>query len=259
MHATETPPNGRKVLWLSLTVLAIATAGCTREPGGAPAGGATPRPETPAPSQSVSAASPEASVSAPTPAVMDPGEFWDRIGGGENRESFDSLGSIIRATDVVVVGTVSEFREGRQIKFPETGETMYMAEVRVEVSETLRGRLISPSDGPGTIVIESSVGFSPNPHYLAELEASTPIDSRVVLFLWNTNAAAARNGSSPDAPYLGEVYYILFNGAQGVIRDEAGTAAIGPGAEALPWLAKFKGRSFDQVIKDVRAETARAP
>jgi hypothetical protein len=190
---------------------------------------------------------------------MDAGEFWAQIGiRGENVESYDSLRSLINATDLVAVGTVIEFREGRRITFPETGETLYMAEVRVRVSDTLRGSLISPDDGPGTVVVETSMGFFPDPPRLATLDASTPIGSRVVLFLVNATAAAVRQGFSPDAPYAGETYYLLPNGVQAAIRDESGVAGIGPGAEAWPWLAKFKGQSFDRVVRDIQAAASTA-
>lgn len=191
---------------------------------------------------------------------MDSGEFWAHIGGrGENVESFDSLGSLIRDADLVVVGEVTEFRDGRRIVFPETGETIYTAEVRVRVSDTLRGSPISPSNSPGTVVVETSMGFLPDPSRLAALEASTPIGSRVILFLVNKSADAVRHGFSPDAPYAGEIYYFLRNGVQSAIRDDAGTAGIGPGAENPPWLAKLKGRPFDKVVSDIRAAASSAP
>jgi hypothetical protein len=244
--------------WTMLGGFVLALAACTRAPGG----GATEPIETSAPTQSPvveSPASPEAVVSAPAPTLLDPGQFWDRIGGGENAPSYDSLGSLIRDADLVVVGVVTEFRDGRRIVFPETGETMYTAEVRVRVSDTLRGTLISPDDVPGTVVVETSIGFGPNPHAMAELGASTPVGNRVVLFLVNTNAAADRNGSPPDAPYRGEIYYLLPNGTQAAIWDEAGTANVGPGSEATPWLAKFKGQPFDRVVRDIQAAASTVP
>ncbi len=190
---------------------------------------------------------------------MDPGEFWAQIGGrGENVESFDSLGSLIRDADLVAVGVVTEFREGRRIAFPETGETIYMAEVLVRVSDTLRGSPITPSDSPGTVVVETSMGFSPDPSRLAALEASTPIDSHAVLLLVNKSADAVRHGFSPDASYADETYYLLRNGVQSAIRDE-GAAGIGPGAEDWPWLAKFEDQPFDRVVRDIQTAASNAP
>lgn len=167
---------------------------------------------------------------------------------------------MIRDADLVAVGVVTEFRDGRRMFFPETNETVYMAEVRVRVSDTLRGTLISPDDAPGTVVVETSIGFGPNPSLFAGLDASAPIGSRVVLFLVNKEADAVRRGSPPDAPYRGEAYYYgLSNGIQASIRDEAGTAGVGPGAEAAPWLAKIKDRPFDRVVRDIRAAASSAP
>lgn len=241
--------------WATLGALACMLTACSR------AGGAAPGIETAVTTQSTitpAPASPEVFVSA-SPS-MDPGEFWAQVGGrGENIESFDSLGSLIRDADLVAVGVVTEFREGRRIAFPETGETIYMAEVLVRVSDTLRGSPISPSDSPGTVVVETSMGFFPDPSRLAELEASTPIGSRVVVFLVNKSADAVLHGFSPDAPYAGETYYLLRNGVQSAIRDDAGAAGIGPGAEDWPWLAKFKGQTFDRVVRDIQAAASTAP
>lgn len=245
--------------WAIVGGFALTLAACTRAPGGGPT---TPI-ETAAPTQSPAIQSPassEAVASAPAPTVLAPGAFWDRIGGGEHAPSYDSLGSMIREADLVVVGEVTAFREGRQIVYAETNETGYMAEVRVRVSDTLRGTLISPDDAPGTAVLETSMGFGPNPGLLAELDASTPIGSRVVLFLVNEEADAVRRGSPPDAPYRGvDYYYVLSNGNQAVIRDEAGGAGVGPRAEDTPWLTKMKGRPFDRVVRDIRAAASSVP
>lgn len=187
---------------------------------------------------------------------MNPGEFWASIGGGENAETFESLAAVIRASDLVAVGTVREFRDGRRIFFSETGETMYQAEVRVRVDEILHGSLISPRDDPGTVVVETSLGFAPNPSRLAALQASAPVGNRVILFLLNINAASARNGDAPDRPYLGEIYYFAPNGIQDAIWDAGGAAAIGSGAEAYPWLVRLKGQPFDGIVRDIRAAAA---
>ena len=241
-----------------LAGLALTLAACTRASGG----GAVEPNQTIVPTQSPvtqPSASTEAIDPVPAPTLFDRAQFWAQFGGGENAELYDSLGSIIRATDLVVVGEVTEFREGRQIVFPETNETMYMVEVRVRVDDALRGSLISPDDAPGTVVVETSIGFGPNPHAMADLGSSFPVGNRVVLFLVNTNAAADRNGSPPDAPYRGEIYYLLPNGTQAAIWDEAGTAGVGPGSEATPWLAKFKGQPFDKVVRDIRATASSVP
>ena len=255
MHGTEPRLTPSRLKLGMLGAVAITLVACTRA-----AGGATPGIETAAPAQTTATSAPVSSevIVSESPS-MDAGEFWARFGGGENAESYDSLGSIIRAADLVVVGEVTEFRDGRRIVFPETNETMYMVEVRVRVDDTLRGSLISPDDAPGTVVVETSIGFGPNPLAMAELEASTPVGSRVVLFLLNTNAAADRNGSPPDAPYRGEIYYLLPNGTQSAITDVAGAAGIGPGAEDWPWLAKFKGQPFDRVVQEIQTAASNAP
>lgn len=259
MSGTEAPIKQSMKNWAMLGGFVLALAACTRAPGGP----ATEPIETAAPTQSPisqSSTSPEALASAPAPTVLAPGAFWDRIGGGEHAPSYDSLRSMIREADLVVVGEVTAFREGRQIVYAETNETGYMAEVWVRVSDTLRGTLISPDDAPGTAVMETAMGFGPNPGLLAELDASTPIGSRVVLFLVNEEADAVRRGAPPDAPYRGvNYYYVLSNGNQAVIRDEAGVAGVGPRAEDKPWLTKIKGRLFDQVVKDIRAAASSLP
>ena len=208
MHGTEAPMNRSMKKWAIVGGFALTLAACTRAPGGGPTEPIQTASPTPSPAIQ-SPASPEVVVSAPAPTVLAPGEFWDRIGGGENAPSFDSLGSMIRDADLVVVGVVTEFRDGRRMFFPETNETAYMAEVRVRVSDTLRGTLISPDDAPGTVVVETSIGFGPNPSLFAGLDASAPIGSRVVLFLVNEEADAVRRGSPPDAPYRGEAYYYV--------------------------------------------------
>lgn len=173
-------------------------------------------------------------------------------------QEFGTLDAVLESTDVAVVGEVTNFREGRAITFPETGESMYLAEVRVGLEETLRGKVVSPEAEPGVVVIESSfLGFSPNPSRLAEVTSSAPIGSRVLLFLVNVEADADRHGSPADAPYRGGDYlYVVPHGVQAVIRDESGVARIGPGAEDVPWLASLEGRSFDEVVREIKTKTS---
>jgi hypothetical protein len=240
-----------------IAAIVLTLAACTSA-----AGGATPGVRTPAPTETPSAqppVTPSAIASAPASTLKDAGAFWTRIGGGENAETFDSLRSMIGASDLVMVGVVTEFRSGRQIAFPETGETMYMAEVRLRVSDTIRGSLRSPNDDPGSVVVETSFGFSPDPSRLSAMEASTPVGSRVVLFLGNKAADAVRHGFPPDAPYAGETYYFLLNGVQAAISDDAGIVAISPGAEDWPWLTGIKGRAFDRVVRDIKATSSATP
>lgn len=212
--------------------------------------------------------SPDPQLSASIPAVipapprLDSGQFWAAIGGGdEMSQSFGTLDALVRSTDVAVVGEVTDFREGRTINFPETGETMYLAEVRVRVEQTLGGKVISPAAEPGIVVVETAfLGFSPDPSRLAEVKASAPIGSRVILFLVNNEADADRHGSPADAPYRGEGFvYSLPHGVQAVIRDESGTARIGIGADEVSWLTSFDGRSFDLVARDIKTAASAVP
>lgn len=190
---------------------------------------------------------------------MTPGEFWASVGGGENAETFESLAAVVRASDLIAVGSIKEVRDGRRIFFPETGETTYQAEVRVQVDEILHGTLTSPTDDPGTVVVEASLGFGPNPSRLAALQANAPVGKPVVLFLLNINADSARHGFGADRPYLGEIYYFALNGIQDAIWDDGEATAIGPGGEAWPWLTKLRGQPFERVVRDIRATAAAEP
>ena len=188
---------------------------------------------------------------------MAPGDFWNYVGGIDQVETYDSLESIIDAADLIVVAEVVGFQDGRQIEFPESGETMYTAEVHARVTQALQGTPVTPPGEADTIVVETSYGFSPDPAAVAALNASTPVGARMVLFLVNKTADAERSTAPPDAPFLGpEHLYLLLRGDQAAIRDEDGTARIGPGESTPAWVADLDGQQFDDVVREIEDSIA---
>ena len=176
-------------------------------------------------------------------------EFWEYVGGTDLVESYDSLAAMVEASDLVVDGIVSEFRDGRRIQIPGTGETLYEAELVIDMTASLHGEPV-PTGSPHTVTVEWSYGFAKSPSRLAALQASAPIGSRVVLFLVNEAADAARHGI-PDTPGADSGYYLLLRGDQAAIWDEGGIARAGRGVESQPWLAGLDGAPFEKVLDAV--------
>lgn len=243
-------------------VVAVAAlfAACTTAGGAAPdtaPASSSPLPITHSPTSSLAARV----LDRPDVPGVEAGEFW-RIVGGDNEMSqpFGTLPSLAAAADVVVVGTVAGLRKGREVAFSESGETMYLAELRVAVDEVLRGNLISPPEEPGVAVVETSfLGFAPNPEQLAQMRESTPVGSRVVLFLVNAEADADRRGAPDDAPYrTADHVYVLPNGTEAVLRDDGGTVAVDPGPDAPKWQVELQGRRFGDAVRSIRETVTRS-
>ena len=243
MIATTSMRSIRRRLPLLIAATMFAASACTALPGASP----TMSPSEEVPPTPTTAPSTAPSETATAVETMAPGDFWSYVGGVDQVETYDSLDAIIGAADLIVITEIVDVREGRQIEFPESGETMYMAELRARVTDVLQGTPVTPSDEGDTIIVEKSYGFSPAPDRLSLLEASAP-SSRVVLFLVNKAADAVRHGFEPDAAYAGEEFYLLLRGDQAAIRDEQGTAKIGPGESTPEWVDDLDGRSFDEVV-----------
>lgn len=199
----------------------------------------------------------QTNIISPPPGAIGATEFWEYVGGTDLVEAYDSLEAMTRASDLVLAGSVSEVRDGRRIVIPETGETVYTAEILVDVASRIRGVPIS-EDPSGRVVAEVSYGFSPNPERLATLQASAPIGGRVILFLVNKAADAARRGL-PDTPGADQRHYALLRGDQAAIRDQSGTARAGRGVESYPWLAALDGSKFEKVLETIAAVSSTLP
>lgn len=250
-----------RLTWAVTAVAAAALVAACTTTGGAAAGTAPASSTAPSVTPSPSSLPPAQVPDRPEVPNVEAGEFW-RIVGGDNEMSqrFSTLPSLAAAADVVVVGTVAGLREGREVAFSESGETMYLAELRVAVDEVLHGNLISSPDEPGVAVVETSFqGFAPNPEQLAQMRESTPVGSRVVLFLVNAEADADRRGAPDDAPYrTADHVYVLPNGTEAVVRDDGGTVAVGPGPDAPRWQVELQGRRFDDAVRSIRETVARS-
>jgi len=160
--------------------------------------------------------------------------------------SYDSLAAIGDASDLVVLGTLTGIRPGRDVEVTETKETEYQATITVRVDEVLKGRPVEAA--AGALQVEFLLAFSPGSY--DPWAKSAPIGDRVVLFLVNKGAEATRLGLAPDAPGWGVDYYTVRNG-QGFVRDAGGTSQVKPDAD--PWLLALSGRPFDEVVSEVRA------
>lgn len=244
----------RGLLVALVTCSILGVAACTARPAAAPVSAQPPATKISPPATS---ADPR-ETAIPQVGPVDEDTFWAMVGGDAHVETFDSLKQIIASSDLIVVGEVVEFREGRRILIPETGDTMLMGEIRIKSAEVLRGRVESPPDSPGIVVVEAIAGFSTDPSPFAVLDASTPVGRRVVVLLLNKADDAVRRGFPPDAPYAGKNYYALLNGIQAVVRDDAGSAAVGYRAHEWAWLEGLKGRPFDDVLETIRAEVSGA-
>lgn len=251
----------RSTTWLTWPLAAVVlVSACTTTGGGAPIT-APAVSIAPTVTPDLPSSSPAQAPARPHVLSVDSGEYWRIVGGGgEMSQRFGTLPSLAAATDLVVVGTVVDLREGREIAFSESGETMYLAELRVAVDDVLRGSLISPPDEPGVAVVETSfLGFARNPEQLAQMQASTPVGSRVVLFLVNAEADADRRGAPDHPPYrTADHVYVLPNGIDAVVRDDGGNVAVDPGSDAPGWLVELQGRRFVDAVRSIRETVGRS-
>jgi len=250
-----------------LVMLLVVSAGCVAAPT-SPAGAAA----TAGASTSSTAAAPPSAKRTPHPAATDidpggtaapekafgPDEFWARTGGTDMVATFDSEAALLRAADLVVVGTLDRYEKGPTLKVSADGTLAYFSQMTLSVDQVVRGKLVSAAGAPDTVGVIALLGFDWDQTRFSAYAASAPIGKRVVLFLYNSVAATIRGEEDPKTAGVGPEVYVMLNGSQAWIRDDGGAARVYAGEAASTWAtAMAAGRSFDDVVKGLVGEAAK--
>lgn len=132
---------------------------------------------------------------------------------------FESTSDMAATSDLVVVGTVSQVAQGRQLGDPADNEEdpMYVRDATVSVEEVLKG---SPTE---SVVVEQQ-GIFPSTGVTVALEDSPwlQVGDRGVFFLYDSSDP----GQPPDHYYLiNSVGLILLDGSQVISFSETPLAA----------------------------------
>jgi hypothetical protein len=194
----------------------------------------------------------EPSRTAVAPAAYGTNEFWYRMGGGADMvTTYDSLSSIAGAADLVIVGTLQGFAKGPTLKLDSQGHVAYTYWLTIKVARTIRREAISPSGNAGIVQVGAIHGFSwDEARYRVDM-ASAPIGDRVLLFLRNPVADAARRGVPTGDIGGGAEVYDMINGSQAWLRDDLGAARTYVGEGSSAWMTAIAGSSFDEAVQTV--------
>jgi hypothetical protein len=197
------------------------------------------------------AASPTSTVASAqvTPSIVPYGadQFWARMGGGVDYvATFGSLDEALRASDLVIEGTIIRLEKGPVITVG-LGQVAYTYRLRLRIVRVIRGTLISPVNWPETVLVSAIHGFSWDEARYAEDVASVPARDHVILFLRNPAAHSVRIGQLVGDIGGGPEIYTLVNGSQAWIREDSGTARVYRGDGESAWVVALDGRPFGEL------------
>jgi hypothetical protein len=234
-----------------LLVAVPLLAGCVAQPAGPGIGGAVTT-EGPSAASTAPAAT---NVMAPTPVprspTIVPEAFWAGLFNGEPEAvTYSSLAEMVNDSDLVVLGSFAGVTAGPDSDAG-SGQTNYMATVTVKVAKVLRGKLPNPASETVPIAIflgaDPTGSESPYTTFIANLKASMPAE-RGVFFLQNLVAYYSRFDPTAKSRYDPTVYQVT--SVQGLFRDTAGKVDM-PATATGPWIATYKGTSFDTVVSQL--------
>lgn len=244
--------HGRFVVVAAILIGALSSA-CGSTPGTTDPSTATARPPAsmrPLPTTSDG----DASNGAVGQASYTPKQFWFMMGGGVDMiATYNSHGSAVKAADLVIVGTLQRFEKGPVLKLTDQGDVAYTYHLTVKVGSVIKGAVISPLDGPGTVVVGAIHGSSWDEARFQALAASGTVGDRIVLFLYNPVADAARKGAPTGDIGRGAEIYVMLNGSDAWIRDNHGVAEVYDGEGSSAWMTAMGGQPFDDVVQTITA------
>jgi hypothetical protein len=173
------------------------------------------------------------------------------IPGDPEAIAYESLQGLARASDLVLVGRVSELVAGPTVEDP-YGNMIYWATTKLRVDEVLIGDL--RTEESGTVAVWMLLGVGDKTHDFAErysqLAASLPSD-RVVLFLSNNEEWAKQYGTPLDSPEADPMGYRILGG-QGYLRELNDKVKI-PARPVGDWPRSLDGTDFEELLDDIRA------
>lgn len=168
--------------------------------------------------------------------------FWEAVTAGEYAfPRFHTLREMTDVSDLVVVGRFSEIRFGDEVYgFPVSRAT-------VLVDEILKGTL--ETQVPGTFVQQL---LPPTGSSEETVQESLPSHQHL-LFLWFSPSAKERRGETPREDDPQRYDYFLLNGDQAVLRSIGGVTRVLSSSNLTVFPGELDGRSFDEVVDQVRA------
>lgn len=176
------------------------------------------------------------------------------MGGGVDMiVTYDPPGSAIKASDLVIVGTLLRFEKGPVLKLSDQGAVAYTYHLTLKVTSVVKGSVISRVGGPGTVVVGAIHGSSWDEARYKALAASGTVGDRVILFLRNPVADAARKGEPTGDIGGGAEIYVMLNGSDAWIRDNHGMAEVYDGEGSSAWMTAMGGQPFDDVVQTITA------
>jgi hypothetical protein len=189
-----------------------------------------------------------------------PDEFWYRTGGGAaSMDTYASGPAMLRAADLVVVGTLDRYERGPTLPVAPDGTLAYFSQMTLSVTGVISGNPISAADAPGTVTVIALQGFAWDLGQFRAYAASAPIGQRVVLFLRNSVAETVRGGQDPKSAGVGPEVYVMLNGLQAWVRDDGGTARVYKGELGPRWMQALDGMSFEAVVQGFVEQAAAIP
>jgi hypothetical protein len=151
--------------------------------------------------------------------------------------------------DLVVVGRIRAVEAGRPMPPEDQADGYALGELEFEVEDVITGEVVEAE--PRIIKVQFVLGDG---RLLPRFTKMFPKE-RAVLFLANLGKHAERLGLPPDDPTMGFDHYSI-QGPQGFVWDDHGYAR--PSSTDDQWMRDIEGRSFEEVIRDVRSIAAAA-
>lgn len=168
----------------------------------------------------------------PTPQAEAP-DFWAALHAEGTYGTYDSEEAAIKASDLVVIGTVTNVSLSRQVNaIPDWGEDgiLTFAAVEVRVERVLASKAPISQD---KIAWEA---FVPMPGGLEQMQSAVPVGPVLLLLQKNPESKAADS-------------YILLN-PESYFVNEGGLVRVAIAA-SQPWSLGYDGRVFDTLVESV--------